>query len=285
MSVQLVRPYGLLDYFFTSVRVGLSALPGPYPREAAARIVNPMSYPRYLEYELALSRLGSLDHQRVLDIGSPKLPILLLARHTSCELYATDIRDYFIGSTRLFLTRMGMGDRIGRDVHLEVQDARALTYADAFFDKIYSISVIEHIPDGGDADAMREIGRTLRPGGVATLTVPFRAAGHTDEFVKGDVYERDSDGTPTFFQRRYDVESLHTRLVAPSGLRLTDITYFGEPRVRFEPVWNRIPMRWKVPLLWAQPFLAQLFLKPVGPNKLHTAVGAALRLEKPRDPR
>jgi hypothetical protein len=40
-------------------------------------------------------------------------------------------------------------------------------------------------------------------------------------------------------------------------------------------------MRWKVPLLWAQPFLAKLFLKPVGPDKLHTAVGVAIRLEKP----
>jgi SAM-dependent methyltransferase len=281
LSLQLVRPYGLLDYFFTSVRVGLSALPGPYLREAAARIVNPLSYPRYLEYDLALSKLGSLDGMRVLDIGSPKLPILLLAREARCELYATDIRDYFIGSTRYFLTRMGMANRIGRDVHLEVQDARELTYADAFFDKIYAISVIEHIPDTGDADAMREIARTLRPGGVATLTVPFRAAGHRDEFVKGDVYERNGDGSPTFFQRRYDVESVRTRLVEPSGLKLTDVTYFGEPRVRFEPVWNRIPMRWKLPLLWAQPFLAKAFLKPVGPDKLHTAVGVAIRLEKP----
>jgi hypothetical protein len=74
---------------------------------------------------------------------------------------------------------------------------------------------------------------------------------------------------------------VHRRLVEPSGLKLTDITYFGEPSVRFEPVWNRIPMRWKVPLLWAQPFLAKAFLKPVGPDKLHTAVGVALRLEKP----
>jgi SAM-dependent methyltransferase len=282
MSLRLVRPYGLLDYFLTSVRVGIAALPGPYAREAAARVVNPLSYPRYLEYQLALSTLGSLDGCRVLDIGSPKLPVLLLARHAKCELFATDIRDYFIGSTRHFLKRMGMSHRIGKDLHLQVQDARGLTYADSFFDKVYAISVVEHIPGDGDADALREIGRVLRPGGVATLTVPFRAAGCQDEFVKGAVFERDADGTSTFYQRRYDVEALRTRLVEPSGLVLTDTTYFGEPSVRFEAVWNRIPMRWKVPLLWAQPFLAKLFLKPVGPDRLDTAVGAALRFEKPR---
>jgi SAM-dependent methyltransferase len=281
MSLRLVRPFGLLDYFLTSVRVGITALPGPYAREAVARIVNPLSYPRYLEYELALSKLGPLEGCRVLDIGSPKLPVLLLARHANCELFATDIRDYFIGSTRYFLNRMGLSGRIGKDLHLQVQDARGLTYADSFFDKIYAISVVEHIPADGDADAMREIGRVLRPGGVATLTVPFRADGYQDEFINGVVFERDGDGSPTFYQRRYDVEALRTRLVEPSGLVLTDTTYFGEPRVRFEAVWNRIPMRWKVPLLWAQPFLAKLFLKPVGLDRLDAAVGVALRLEKP----
>ena len=183
--------------------------------------MNPLSYPRYLEYHLALSKLGSLDGCRVLDIGSPKLPVLLLARHAKCELYATDIRDYFIGSTRQFLTRMGMANRIGRDLHLDVQDARTLTYVDGFFDKIYAISVVEHIPGNGDATALSEIARVLRPGGVATLTVPFRAAGHQDEYVTGAVFERDGDGSPTFYQRRYDIDSLRTRLVEPSGPVLT----------------------------------------------------------------
>jgi hypothetical protein len=39
-------------------------------------------------------------------------------------------------------------------------------------------------------------------------------------------------------------------------------------------------MRWKVPLLWAQPFAAQLFLKTLDHARLESAVGVALRLEK-----
>jgi SAM-dependent methyltransferase len=227
-----------------------------------------------------LNPLLPLDGYRVLDIGSPKLPVLLLARHARCDLYTTDIRDYFIAPTAHFLTRMGAGHRLGKDIHLEVQDGRHLTYADAFFDRVFSISVLEHIPGAGDSEAMLEIARVLRPGGVVTLTVPFAAAGHTEEFVHGPIYERDNPNGQTFYQRRYDEASLHARLLQTPGLKLVDLTYFGEPGIKIEPTWNRIPMRWKVPLLWAQPFVAKLLLKPLGPDRLAAAVGVAVRLQK-----
>jgi SAM-dependent methyltransferase len=279
-----VRPFGLSDYYLTSVGVGLRSLLGRYRREAAARILNPLSYPRYMEYELAIGQLGSLDGRRVLDIGSPKLPVLLLARHAQCELFATDIRDYFIGPTADFLRRMGLGHRLGKDLHLEVKDARSLSYPDASFDRVFSISVIEHIPDDGDSRAMREITRVLRPGGIVTISVPFDAAGYAEEYVQGDVYERRSTGSRTFYQRRYDLAALHVRLIEPSGLGLQQMTFFGEPGIRFEPYWNPIPMRWKLPLLWAQPFLAKLFLKRISTDRLEAASGVVLRLEKLADP-
>jgi SAM-dependent methyltransferase len=273
--------YSLLDYYLTSIQVGLRSLQGTYVREAAARVLNPLSYPRYMEYQLALGQLGPLDGCRILDIGSPKLPVLLLARHARCELFATDIRDYFIGSTAHFLRRAGLGDRLGRDIHLEVQDARHLTYPDAWFDRVFSISVLEHIPDDGDAQAMQEIARVLQPGGVFTLTVPFAADRYREEYVNGDVYERQGTTGRTFYQRHYDLAALHARIIEPSGLRLAEATYFGEPSVRFERYWNRIPMRWKVPLLWAQPFVAKALFKQVGEDRLDAACGVALRLEKP----
>jgi SAM-dependent methyltransferase len=276
----LVAPYSLLDYYFTSITTGVRALPGGCRREALARIVNPLSYPRYMEYQIALSRLEPLDGCRILDIGSPKLPALLLARHAGRELYATDIRDYFIQSTAFFLRRIGLGHRLGKDIHLEVQDARCLSYSDAFFDRIFSISVIEHIPDDGDTQAIREIERVLRPGGIVTLTVPFSAAGYYEEYVTGDVYERQMTTKKTFYQRHYDMDALRTRLTDVSDLRVVDISFFGEPGVQFERYWNRIPMRWKLPLLWAQPFLAKLFLRQLRPDQRDVACGVALTLIK-----
>jgi SAM-dependent methyltransferase len=282
MVVQ-TKPFGLFDYYFTSMSVGLKSLLGTHYREAAARIANPLSYPRYMEYQLTLDPLGPLQGCRVLDVGSPKLPALLVARDHTCELYATDIRDYFAAPTAEFLTRMGLGDRLGRGVHLEVQDARRLSYEDASFDRVYSISVLEHIPENGDAEAIHEIARVLKPGGILTLTVPFCARGYYEEYVDGDVYERHAQHGGTFYQRHYDLEALVNRLVQPSGLVLDEMRFFGEPFVPFERYWNRISMRWKLPLLWAQPFLAKLFLKCLSLEQQQAACGVALRLSRPEN--
>jgi SAM-dependent methyltransferase len=280
MLAAQVRPYSLRDYYATSVSVGLRALAGRFRREAAARVINPLSYPRLMEYELAIGALGPLDGLRVLDIGSPKLPALLIARDAKCELFSTDIRDYFMGATADFLGRLGQGQRLGHDIHLQVQDARHLTYPDAFFDRIFSISVLEHIPDDGDSQAMQDIARVLKPGGVLTLTVPFSAAGYREEFLEGPVYERDEKDRPTFYQRHHDLQSLNERLLEPSGLKVVKMTFFGEPSVPFERYWNRIPMKWKAPLLWAQPFLARLFLKELEPHQIGSACGVAVVLQK-----
>lgn len=273
---------GLSAYYRTSLEAGFRSLFGPHRREALARIVNPLSYPRWMEYDLAINGLGSIDGCRVLDIGSPKLPILVLARDTKCELYATDIRDYFIGPTTQFLTNLGLGHRVGQDLYLEVQDARHLSYADASFDRIFSISVLEHIPGHGDSQAMREIARVLRPGGILTLTVPFEASGYREDWVRGNVYERAGHAEAlTFYQRHYDQETLEARLVSPSEMICEGMVYFGEPKLQFEPYWNRVPMKWKLPLLWAQPFVARALLRKLQADEMSHACGVALKLRKP----
>jgi SAM-dependent methyltransferase len=49
-------------------------------------------------------------------------------------------------------------------------DATAMPFPDGSFDVVIAAEVLEHIP--GDQDAMNEIARVLRPGGVAAVTVP-----------------------------------------------------------------------------------------------------------------
>jgi SAM-dependent methyltransferase len=61
--------------------------------------------------------------------------------------------------------------QIAPELRVEEADVRALPFADAYFDGVWSLGVIEHFPDGFSA-IIREMWRVLRPGGYAFVTVP-----------------------------------------------------------------------------------------------------------------
>ena len=76
---------------------------------------------------------------------------------------------------------------------LRVEDARALSFADGSFDAVACVSVIEHVEGDGDAAAMAEMWRVLRPGGVLHLTTNVAARAH-DVLVDRPVYGGAPDG-------------------------------------------------------------------------------------------
>ncbi|MGH7902837.1 MAG: SAM-dependent methyltransferase [Candidatus Dormibacteraceae bacterium] len=277
-------PHSWAAYFTFSLGLGARSLRRGITRHALARIANPISYPRLIEFRLLSERLELPAGQRVsvLDIGSPKLPFFMLAARTQAELHATDVRDYFIRSATQFLEGLGLAGELGRRLFLETEDARQLTYGSASFDRVYSISVLEHIPGDGDGEAMAEMARILKPGGIAVLTVPYSSAGASETFVGADVYERTRTAKHQrlFYQRHYDDPALEARLVRPSGLSLRRLDYFGEPGFQFERHWNRVPMRWKLPFLWIQPPLAAALMATLPPEASARASGVCLTLCK-----
>jgi SAM-dependent methyltransferase len=267
-------------YWF-SVRLGLRSLGLAHKRAALARLLNPLSYPRGMEFAVTLRGLKLPPDGRVLDIGSPKLLFCWLAANTSLVMHATDIMDSFIEPTRGLLSRLGLSEEVGTRLCLERQDARDLTYPEGFFDVVYSVSVVEHIPDDGDSAALREIGRVLGPGGRACLTVPFAASGYRETWVRRDVFERRRrPGERIFFQRHYDLPALDRRLVQPSGLRLESLTYFGEPWLPFDRFWNALPLTARLPLAWAQPLFERVLLRELPAERIDRAIGVALTLIK-----
>jgi SAM-dependent methyltransferase len=217
--------------FSYGISIGIRSLfHGYFSRESLKNVIVPVNYWRMLEYRLVVDELRPGGSDRILDIGSPKLLSLYLAEKCGGEIYATDIEEYFVSDYEYYRTLR----RIPKERYRVLQaDGRNLQFMDGFFDKVYSISVLEHIPDDGDSRCMREIARVLKPGGVCVATVPF-APKSIDEYrpaaefywsaVSGDTKEKGN----SFFQRRYSEMDLHTRLVAPSGLTVRRIGYMGE---------------------------------------------------------
>lgn len=209
-------------------------------------------------YVIESLRLNKSD--KVLDVASPKHVALFIRAFSSDNVTSLDISSDYMESYKKYEKNLGL-----KGISWEVQDARGLKYKDASFDKVYSISVMEHIPADGDILAMREIGRVLKPGGICAITVPF--SGTAKEIYKNTkVYEREYAGTPVFFSRYYDMQSVSERLVIPSGLKEIDRCFF---RARFglESSWNRLPRQLQMLLHWAGPIFSFFCYEKAGQSE------------------
>jgi SAM-dependent methyltransferase len=218
--------------FWYGAKLGIQALfKGRVTREVLKNIIVPVNYWRNLEFRIVLDELQPKTSDRILDIGSPKLLSLYLADKVGAEIFSTDVENYFINDYKVFGEFKGIEP--GR-FHVQTADARHLNFSNEYFSKVYSISVVEHIPDTGDIDAMKEIARILSPKGVCVLTVPF-APESRDEYKNasefywaGNSKQKEDTSGRVFFQRRYSERDLQERLIKPSGLELIKLRFLGE---------------------------------------------------------
>lgn len=213
------------------IALGLqSLLHGRITKEALKSIVVPENYWRTLEFRLVFEELRPEQSDRILDVGSPKLLSLFLAEKIGAEVYSTDIESYFVDDyTGFQLMRKIPEDRY----HPLTADGRHLNFADNYFSKSYSISVLEHIPGSGDTECIKEIARTLRHGGCAILTVPFAPVSRNEYKSAASFYwsgnsEKSKNEKQVFFQRRYSEKDIHSRLIEPSGMKLKRLSYLGD---------------------------------------------------------
>jgi len=174
------------------LKLGMELLAHGQFTPAAKHLIIPVSYWRTVEFRLVLDHGQFKAGERVLDIGSPKLISLYLAKHAHVEMFATDIDRYFVNEYE----SLREWESVSEDqYHVEVQDGRELTYPTGMFDKVFSISVLEHIPEDGDSRCMREIGRVLAPGGRCLITVPFSRMPQEQFRPAGDFYWSTSSTT------------------------------------------------------------------------------------------
>jgi SAM-dependent methyltransferase len=263
--------------------LGLGARTLPLaPGAGLKRLILPVEYVRCAEFRYVLRHLDAGPGHAVLDVGSPKLLSLFLASR-GARVHATDLVDYFFDAygTYAASARVGGTPRY----RMEVQDARRLTYPDESFDRVFSVSVVEHIPDDGDRAALREIARVLRPGGIVCLTVPWSDAGYAEDYRApgGDVYWAAGAAERVFYQRAYDRPSLEHRLLAGHGLRPVDVSFVGERRLAVEDaiLSRRLPRAVRYALYPAHFALSRLFLRPLGEDEPSRKKVACVTLRKP----
>jgi SAM-dependent methyltransferase len=241
-------------------RLGISAIQQGRIRLGFKQWIRPIWYSRCIEIPVALNSLAISAGQKILDVGSPKMASLYVAAVKNCTVYATDVLPDFIRDWNYSRAILCDPDLDLRYI-AEAQDARKLPYEDAAFDSIFSISVLEHIPDDGDRVAMGELSRVLKPGGKLAITVPI-AERSSQTFVKHDVYERKRKARDEkiFFERKYDLPGIQERLIEPSSLGLCQLRLFGERWFRLQRLINRLPRGISVFLYPWESLLAPFFI-------------------------
>ena len=157
---------GWSELYLTSFQLGVRHLRRRgYAREAVIRLVVPLDPSRYLELPWALDRLGAGPGETVLDLASPKLLAITLARRGVSVTTIDQLESEVEAWRRLAEDEPNLKFVIG--------DGREMPFADASFDHATSISVLEHIAgEGGDAAALGELVRCVRPGGRLAITLP-----------------------------------------------------------------------------------------------------------------
>lgn len=187
--------------------------------------LTPVNITRYWEFPFVWSQLRKPPNS-CLDVASPRLFSLFVAARfsaTNIRILNPDIRDAI------------ESERAARfmNAHRITVDPRTIESMDEEndqFDNVWSISVVEHIPDNGDVEAVRVMYNALAPGGRLVITVPVDRVASI-EYRPIDTYKLGLTPGPEgyFFQRWYDLESVHARLIDPLCLaRQTSLAWFGE---------------------------------------------------------
>jgi SAM-dependent methyltransferase len=267
-----------LGMWMAGLHVGISTV-REEPVLGLKRLVLPVSYWRAVEFSYVWRHLSCGEGARVLDLGSPKDLAIFLARYRKIEMVAVDILPRAVALSKRYAAAQRLDGKGVGMVRSEQQDGRHMSYDDGCFDAAFSVSVLEHIPDGGDTDAVRELVRVVKPGGLILFTVPYDV-GYRETFVNESVYERAQQGSESvFFERHYDEKTLHERLLSMPGTRVIDVELWGEGAIRVEHFLNQ--HAWLRNLISPiEVFLAAIFLRRISPKRGGRPMAAFATLQK-----
>jgi 2-polyprenyl-3-methyl-5-hydroxy-6-metoxy-1,4-benzoquinol methylase len=126
----------------------------------------PMNYVRMIELPLTKILLDSDKESRILDISSPKLLSLYLGTNGFLDITISDVEDYFVDEFEIYAKEFGFSPLV------KTFDATNISFEDSSFDRVFSVSVLEHVPDDGDVEIAKKVARILKPDGIFVITCP-----------------------------------------------------------------------------------------------------------------
>ncbi|MBN1483419.1 MAG: class I SAM-dependent methyltransferase [Chloroflexia bacterium] len=247
------------------------------------RAVNDFSLWRLIEYPVITQMLDLQPGAWVLDIGSGTSSYPLMLAREGATVVLAELDEERVRWQRDKLAAQG---GIRGTMYPVVADATALPFRDAAFGRVSAISSIEHIPD--DRAVGREIGRVLRPGGVAAISVPY-TFGERESFFAG-IRDFARVGRNEFRQvgkgglvRFYTDDDVEQRFGPPVGCHITERCYFGRRilndgyhETRLTRYWNTLVLK-DLLLAWTVHPLEEALLRHTEPFDV------MFRLERARD--
>lgn len=206
----------------------------------------------YLKSEVALIRktIWPLRKKKLLKLDLwnevVNTKILFWAAAMGAKIYGIDISDYLVKKARQDFKKINI------PVHLRVSDIRKIKFKSNFFDYLYSMGTIEHIPDY--EKAIREIYRVLKPGGKCIIGVPNKL----DPFLRPLMVSLLS----TINMYPYAPEKSFTINELKNLLERNDFVVTHETGILFMPGWLRIVDIFFYQRLKFLTFFTNLALKP-----------------------
>jgi SAM-dependent methyltransferase len=191
-------------------------------------VVRPINYMRCAEFDAILRGLNITPGMRILDVSSPQWFTIYLAKSfPATQFDYCNIIDIELEPYKTLCYQLGI-----TNLQYHKEDVRNLSFDSDSFDKVVSISVIEHVfpEQGGDYSALQEIKRVLKPEGELLLTIPYKESRNIIYF-DGVVYERGAKDR-NFYAREYDNE-MFDKLVNDSGYTVRDAWFICEKKGLF----------------------------------------------------
>lgn len=211
------------------------------------KTVNDFSLWRLIEYPGVTRILEAEPECMVLDIGSGTSSYPLMLAQRGARVIAVELEP----------ARAQWQQDKARSLRLNVMpvvaDACALPFATDSFSRITSVSAIEHIPN--DRAVGAEMGRVLRPGGIASLSVPytfqerkhFFAGLKNFEQVAPNEFVQQGRGNLVRFYTDADLES---HFAQPMHARIENKSFFGRAllndryhETRLNRYWTRFVLK------------------------------------------